>query len=34
MSEATDVFAPFVCREFDEYAFALEPGERYMEAAH
>jgi asparagine synthase (glutamine-hydrolysing) len=34
MSEATDVFAPFVCRDFYEYAFALEPGERYMEAAH
>jgi hypothetical protein len=33
-AEATDVFAPFVCRDFYEYAFSLEPGERYMEAAH
>jgi hypothetical protein len=33
-AEATDLFAPFVCRDFYEYAFSLEPGERYMEAAH
>jgi asparagine synthase (glutamine-hydrolysing) len=33
-ADATDVFAPYVCRDFFEYAFSLEPGERYIEAAH
>jgi asparagine synthase (glutamine-hydrolysing) len=33
-AEGTDVFAPFVSRDFFEYAFSLEPGERYTEASH
>lgn len=31
---ATDLFSPFVSRDFYEYAFSLGPGERYVEAAH
>ena len=33
-AEVTDVFAPFVSRDFFEYAFSQDPGERYTEAAH
>jgi asparagine synthase (glutamine-hydrolysing) len=31
---ATDVFAPFVTRDFYEYAFSVEQGDRYVEAVH
>jgi hypothetical protein len=31
---ATDLYSPFVSRDFYEYAFALSSGERYVEAAH
>jgi hypothetical protein len=31
---ATDLFSPFVSRDFYEYAFSLGSGERYVEAAH
>ena len=31
---ATDLFSPFVSRDFYEYAFSLSSGERYIEAAH
>jgi hypothetical protein len=31
---ATDLFAPYVSRDFYEYAFSLDSGERYVEAAH
>jgi hypothetical protein len=34
VSGATDLFSPFVSRDFYEYAFSLGPGERYVEAAH
>jgi len=34
VSGATDLFSPFICRDFYEYAFALSSGERYVEAAH
>lgn len=31
---ATDLFSPYVSRDFYEYAFSLGSGERYVEAAH
>jgi hypothetical protein len=34
VSGATDVFSPYISRDFYEYAFSLSSGERYMEAAH
>ncbi len=34
VSGATDLFSPFVSRDFYEFAFSLGPGERYVEAAH
>lgn len=34
VSGATDLFSPFVSRDFYEYAFSLSSGERYVEAAH
>ncbi len=34
VSGATDLFSPFVSRDFYEYAFSLTSGERYVEAAH
>jgi hypothetical protein len=34
VSGATDLFSPFVSRDFYEYAFSLDSGERYVEAAH
>jgi|GEM_PF-3099199 len=34
VSGATDLFSPYISRDFYEYAFSLSPGERYMEAAH
>jgi hypothetical protein len=34
VSGATDLFTPFVSRDFYEYAFSLDSGERYVEAAH
>jgi hypothetical protein len=34
VSGATDLFSPFVSRDFYEYAFSLGSGERYVEAAH
>lgn len=33
-SEATDIFAPFVSRDYIEYCYALTPAQRYAEAAH
>ncbi len=33
-SGESDLFSPFCTRAFVEYAFALKPGERYLEAAH
>lgn len=33
-SEATDVFAPFVSRDFIAHCYSLAPGRRYMEGAH
>lgn len=33
-AEGTDVFTPFVTRDFITYCFSLTPGRRYMEAAH
>ncbi len=34
VSGATDLFSPYISRDFYEYAFSLSSGERYMEAAH
>lgn len=34
VSGATDLFSPYVTRDFYEYAFSLSSGERYVEAAH
>ena len=34
VSGATDLFSPFVSQDFYEYAFSLDSGERYVEAAH
>ena len=34
MSGATDLYSPFVSRDFIRFAFSLTPGERYIEAAH
>lgn len=34
VSGATDLFSPFVTCDFYEYAFSLQSGERYVEAAH
>lgn len=33
-SDGTDVFAPFVSRDYISYCYSLTPGRRYMEAAH
>lgn len=32
--EATDVFAPFVCRDYIDYCYALGAGHRYLEIPH
>jgi hypothetical protein len=34
VSGATDLFSPYISRDFYEYAFGLSSGERYVEAAH
>jgi hypothetical protein len=34
VSGATDLFSPFVSRDFYEYTFSLGAGERYVEATH
>lgn len=34
VSGATDLFSPYISRDFYEYAFGLGSGERYVEAAH
>jgi len=33
-AEDTDIYAPFVSRDFIEHCYRLAPGRRYMEAAH
>lgn len=33
-AEGTDIFAPFVCRDYIAYCYSLTPGQRYAEAAH
>lgn len=33
-AEGTDIFAPFISRDYISYCYSLTPGRRYMEAAH